>query len=75
MMGNGMMGSSAMASMMSSTTMAIAPRLQGQNAAYLVDQLNRYAQGARPGSVMQQIAAGLLPADRKAVAAFLAGQP
>lgn len=75
MMGAGMMGGGMMpGSMKSGSGMTIAPRLQGQSAGYLLEQLNRYAQGERPGSLMQQAAAALAPADRRAVAAYLAGQ-
>ncbi len=49
------------------------PDLYGQHAAYLVDQMNKYASGARPDGVMNQIAAGVSEADRKALAEYLAG--
>ncbi len=62
MMGHGMMG-----------MMANAPSLGGQHAAYVVDQLNRFAAGQRQGTVMNRIAAALTDTDRKAVAEFLSG--
>lgn len=52
---------------------ATIPNLYGQHAAYIVDQLDKYASGERPDGVMNQIAAGVGAADRKAVAAYLAG--
>lgn len=61
MMGGGMMGSGA----------ASVPRLQGQHAAYIVDQLNRFATGERKGMVMNRMAASLGEADKQAVAEFL----
>jgi cytochrome c553 len=49
------------------------PNLYGQHAAYTVDQLNRYASGARPDGVMNNIAAALSESQRKAVAEYLVG--
>ena len=49
------------------------PDLYGQHAAYLVDQMNKYASGARPDGVMNQIAASVSEADRKALAEYLSG--
>lgn len=51
------------------------PNLYGQHAAYTLDQLNRYASGARPDGVMNRIATTLSEAERRAVAAYLAGPP
>lgn len=50
------------------------PRLSGQHAAYVVDQLNRFATGERPGTVMGRIAAALSERGRKAVAEFVSGR-
>ena len=49
-----------------------APRLKGQHAAYLLQQLDAFASGQRSGSVMNQIAASLSEQERKAVAEYLA---
>lgn len=62
MMGGGMMGNSANA-----------PNLNGQHAAYILQQLNAFADGTRRGTVMGDIAARLTERDRKAVAEYLAG--
>lgn len=70
MMGGGMMGRG----MMGSGT-ANVPSLGGQHAAYIVDQLNRFATGERQGTVMNRVAAGLNNSDKQAVAEFLSGTP
>ena len=54
--------------------MAATPKLNGQHAAYLVDQLNRYAKGERQSTVMAPIAASLSEFERRAVAEFLASR-
>ena len=64
MMGHGMMG-------MMGSGMADVPNLNGQHAAYIVAQLNGFADGARQGTVMNRIAAALSEADKMAVAEFL----
>ena len=69
MMGRGMMG------MMGSRAMADVPNITGQRAAYILDQLNRFASGERQSTVMNRIAAALSETDRKAVAEFLSGAP
>ena len=51
------------------------PSLNGQHAAYIIAQLNRFASGERSGTVMGRIAASLSEADEKAVAAYLSGLP
>lgn len=51
------------------------PNLSGQHADYIVDQLTRFASGARPATVMGRIAAVLSEEDRRAVADCLAGSP
>ncbi|WP_431206616.1 c-type cytochrome [Bradyrhizobium betae] len=51
------------------------PSLAGQHAAYIVDQLSRFARGERQGTVMNRIAPTLSAANKKAVAEFLAGSP
>ena len=68
MMGRGMMGGGMMGG-------AEAPKVDGQHAAYLVDQLNQFASGRRPSPIMGRIAVALSEADRKAVAEFLSGMP
>lgn len=64
----GMMGGG----MMMRTSPAITPNLFAQHAAYVVQQLDAYASGARPGRVMGPIAARLSREDRQAVADYLA---
>ena len=66
MMGRGMMGPGMMAN---------APLLDGQHAAYILDQLNRFASGERPATIMNRIAATLSERNRKAVAEYLSGLP
>lgn len=73
MMGRGMMGG-GMGGMMGSGT-ANVPNLDGQHAAYIVDQLNRFATGERQGTVMNRMAASLGEADKQAVAEFLSSAP
>lgn len=63
MMGRGMMGMRGFGN---------APRLNGQHAAYVIDQLNRFVAGERPG-VMNRIAASLSERDMMAVAEYLSG--
>ena len=74
MMGRGPMGGDMMG-MMGSGTMTNIPDMNGQHAAYIVDQLNPFARGERQGTVMTQIAAALSAANKKAVAEFLSGLP
>ena len=52
-----------------------APRLNGQHAAYVLQQLDAYATGQRQGSVMNRVAESLSEQERKAVAEYLAGRP
>lgn len=75
MMGHGMMGSGGMMGHMPMTgMMGGAPNLNGQHAAYIVDQLDRFASGARPSSTMMgRIAAFLSEADKRAAAEYLSG--
>lgn len=51
-----------------------APRLAGQHAAYILQQLNAYASGQRQGSVMNRVAESLSEQERKAVAEYLSGR-
>ncbi|MBX9664063.1 MAG: hypothetical protein B7Y36_18470 [Novosphingobium sp. 28-62-57] len=74
MMGGGMMGG-GMGGMMGPGTTANVPNLAGQRAAYVVDQLNRFASGERQGTVMNRMAASLDDADRQAIADFLSSTP
>ncbi len=62
MMGRGMMGN-----------FADVPNLNGQHAVYTETQLAAFASGARRGTVMGPIAAGLNDKRRKAVAEYLSG--
>jgi cytochrome c553 len=70
MMGHGMMGHDMMG-MMGHGMMANVPKLNGQHARYIIDQLNRFAAGERQGTVMRHIATALSEMDKKAVAEFL----
>ena len=64
MMGHGMMGGGMMGNV---------PKLNGQHATYIVDQLNRFAHGERQAMMMNRIAARLSERDKRAVAEFLSG--
>jgi len=64
MMGHGMMGPGPSSNV---------PRLNGQHATYVIDQLNRFADGRRSGTVMGPIAASLSDTERKAVAEYVSG--
>jgi cytochrome c553 len=62
------------------STMAVNPKLSGQDTAYLLKQLNDFAapagdKGARVNSIMAGILGGISAADRLHVAAYYAGQP
>jgi hypothetical protein len=62
------------------STIAANPKLSGQDAAYLLKQLNDYARpaadkGARVNSIMAGILGGISAADRVHVAAHYASQP
>lgn len=68
-----MMGHMSMMGMMGMMGPGSVPKLNGQHAAYVVDQLNRFAAGERQGTVMNEIAASLSEQEKKAVAEFLSG--
>lgn len=68
----GMMGGGRMGMMMGNT--AAVPNLYGQHAAYIVQQLDAFASGARSGTVMGPIAAAWREQDRRAVAEYLSGR-
>lgn len=51
------------------------PNLYGQHAAYIVSQLQAFADGTRTGMPMSRIAPSLTAEQRKAVAAYLAAHP
>lgn len=70
MMGRGMMGRGMMG-----PGMANVPNLNGQHAAYIVNQLNRFASGERQGTVMNRVAVTLSEANKREIAAFLSGTP
>lgn len=72
---SGMMGRMPMMGMMGSGMMANVPNLEGQHAAYIVKQLDDFADGERQGMMMNQVAATLNETDRKAVAEFLSSAP
>jgi len=65
----GMMG------MMGRGMMADVPKLTGQHAGYIVDQLNRFAAGERQATMMGRIAGVLTETDKKAVAEYLSSVP
>ena len=77
--GGGMMGGRGMGGMMGGGHMgmmgntAAIPNLYGQHAAYIVQQLNAFASGARRGTVMGPIASAWREKDRAAVAEYLSG--
>ncbi|HSI59807.1 MAG TPA: c-type cytochrome [Ideonella sp.] len=50
------------------------PGLAGLPAAYLVEQMNAFKSGARPATVMHQIAKGYSPAQIEALAQYFAAQ-
>lgn len=51
------------------------PRLAGMNSAYLLRQLQDFAEGRRSSAVMQPIAKALSPADRTAMSGYYAALP
>ena len=61
--------------MMGARMTADIPILNGQHAAYIVNQLDHFATGQRQGTIMNRIVASLTETDRKAVAEFLSGRP
>lgn len=69
--GMGMMGGRGMRGGMGMRSMGPVPNLRGQHADYTFDQLQKFTSGARPASVMGQIATSLSTADKHAVAAYL----
>jgi len=50
------------------------PSLAGQKADYLADQMRRFRDGQRPGTIMQKIAKGYTDAQIDAIAAHFAAQ-
>lgn len=75
MMGPGMMGDGMMMGPgMMGGQMDAVPNLNGQHATYLSDQLDRFARGDRQGTVMNRLASALSPAQRQAVAVYLASK-
>lgn len=75
MMGGGMMRGGMMGGGMMGSGTANVPNLEGQHAAYVVDQLNRFATGERQGTVMNRVAAGLTDPDKQAIAEFMSSAP
>ena len=51
------------------------PNLAGQNAKYLLDQIDKFASGQRDDYVMNQLAANFSPEDKVNVAIFYYSQP
>jgi cytochrome c553 len=70
MMGGGMMGGH-MGMMMGG--IGVVPNLYGQHAAYIVRQLDAFADGERRGSIMNDVAPVWRAQDRLAVAEYLSG--
>jgi cytochrome c553 len=50
------------------------PALAGLSASYIVEQMNAFKSGARPATVMQQLAKGYNDAQVKQIAAYFAAQ-
>ena len=75
--GMGGMGRMPMRGMMGMRGMTAqnAPTLYGQHAAYVVSQLQAFADGALPATVMNGISAPLTPQQRQAVADYVAAHP
>jgi cytochrome c553 len=71
--GRGMIGPSMMHEAPMMEMMSSAANLNGQHAAYIIDQLNRFAARHRADLVMDRIALMLSEADKKAVAEYLSG--
>ena len=71
--GRGMIGPSMMHEAPMMEMMSSAANLNGQHAAYIIDQLNRFAARHRADLVMDRIALLLSEADKKAVAEYLSG--
>ena len=74
MMGGGMMGGGMGGHMGMMGDTGATPRLFGQHATYIVQQLDAFAGGKRRGTVMGPVAARLSPRERQAVADYLAGR-
>lgn len=70
MMGGGMMSGGGM---MGSAGTGPVPDLNGQHAAYILDQLNRFATGERRDGIMNRIAGMMHESQRRAVAEYLSG--
>ena len=51
------------------------PRLAGQSASYLTEQLKAFRDGKRPATVMHQLAKGYTDEQITAIAAYFAAQP
>lgn len=62
-------------SMMGGTGGARAPSLYGQHAPYVVSQLDAFANGSRPASVMGPIASAMTAEQARAVADYAAAHP
>jgi cytochrome c553 len=69
------MGMPMMSGMRMMGATANVPSLDGQHAAYIVDQLIRFSSGERPARVMGAIAAGLSATDKNAVAEYVSTLP
>lgn len=54
---------------------SVVPGLAGQPAAYIAEQMKAFRDGARPATVMQQIAKGFSDAQVAQLAAWFAAQP
>lgn len=67
-------GGMPMMGMMSGGRTGTPPRLAGQHAPYTLQQLDAFASGQRQGGIMNQIAAQLDRAQRRALAAYIAGK-
>jgi len=72
-MGGGGMGGMTGGHMGMMGNTASVPNLNGQHAAYTLQQLDAFGSGARPATVMGQVAKAVGPQDRRAVAEYIAG--
>lgn len=68
-----MMGRGGMGRMGMMGNIADVPDIRGQHAPYVVKQLDAFASGARPATVMGPISERLSEAERKAVAIYVSG--
>ncbi|MBP6900754.1 MAG: c-type cytochrome [Burkholderiaceae bacterium] len=54
---------------------SVVPGLAGQSSAFIVEQMRAFKSGARPATVMHQIARGYSDAQIEAIAGYFASRP